>query len=279
METKRETLYSQKPVSQYIARRTPVPLTVDGDLTKGPWARCERSHRFGDVIDGHPALYDTRAAVLWDDQYLYVGFWCEEPYPNATISQRDGLIWRENDFEVFIDGGDTYYELQVNALNNVYEVLYIWQDAYKRDPRYRAAPEFDLVENDARVFGGNHDRKGFYFWNGSNPRGNRYAFLNWDLPGLRTAVKIDGRLNDWNTVSRGLTIEIAFPWSGMRWLAGGRSLPPAAGDIWRLFLGRYEKLRLNGEQVSVGWAWDEIGTDDNHAPERFTKILFSDETV
>ena len=68
----------------------------------------------------------THASVLWDDEYFYIAYWCEEPYPNATVSERDGLIWFENDFEVFIDGGDTYYELQVNAINNIYEVLYIW---------------------------------------------------------------------------------------------------------------------------------------------------------
>lgn len=274
-----DTLYSKKPVSTYVAKKVSQPLTIDGDLTKEAWQKSEKSHRFVDVIDGHPGLYDTRASVLWDDEYLYIAYWCEEPYPNATVSERDGLIWFENDFEVFIDGGDTYYELQVNAINNIYEVLYIWQDAYRNNPAFRQAPEFDLVANEARVFGGNHDRQGKYFWKGSNPRGNRYAFLNWDFPGLKTVVKIDGELNNWDKPSRGVTIEFAFPWSGMKWLANGRDLPPKDGDVWRIFMGRYEKLHINGQEVSVGWAWDEVGTDDNHAPERFTEIRLSEETL
>lgn len=260
----------------YIAKRIDGPLSIDGDLTKDAWARAEKSPRFIDVIGGNPGLYDTRAAVLWDSDYLYIGMWCEEPYPAAHITERDGLLWFENDFEVFIDGGDTYYELQVNALNVIYEALYIWQDAYKANPLYRQQPEFDVIANDARVFGGNHDRTGQYFWRGSHPRGNRWAFLGWDMPGLKTAVKIDGELNNDQVVSKGLTIEFAFPWDGLRWLHGGRSLPPTEGDLWKIFIGRYEKLQINGKEESVGWSWDKIGTDDNHCPEKFTRIVFSE---
>ena len=69
-------------------------------------------------------IYDTRAALMWDEEALYVGFWCEEPFPAATLTERDSLLWVENDLEVFIDGGDSYYELELNALNVVYEVFY-----------------------------------------------------------------------------------------------------------------------------------------------------------
>ena len=54
---------------------------------------------------------------------------------------------------------------------------------------------------------------------------------------------------------------------------------PTDGVTWRLFLGRYEKLMLNGAETHVGWAWDKIGTDDNHYPERFTEISFSSREV
>ena len=258
-------------VKNYICKKT-APLFIDGDLEKGPWKAAEKSPRFVDVIGGTPALYDTRGAFLWDDEYLYAGFWAEEPYPTAHITERDGLIWFENDYEIFIDGNDAYYELQVNALNNVYEAFYIWKDAYHKFKDY---PEFDVFENDARVFGGNLDREGEYFWRGSHPRGNRWAFLNWDFPGLKTAVKIDGKLNEASEPSRGMTVECAFPWSGMKHLQGGRQLPPADGDVWRVFMGRYEKLAINGRTESVGWAWDKVGMNDNHHPELFTKVEFS----
>lgn len=262
----------------YKCYRTRSPLLIDGKLDEAAWQKAPQSPRFIDVIGGNPGIYDTRSALLWDDQHLYIAFWCEEPYPEAHITERDGLLWFENDIEVFIDGGDTYYEFQINALNTIYEVFYIWRDAYVKGGRFDV-PEFDVFSQDALTFGGNHDRTGEFFWRGSHPRKNRWAFRNWDFPGLRTAVHIDGKLNDNTVVSKGWTLELAFPWQGMKWLADGRSLPPTEGDVWRLFLGRYEKMMLNGEETHVGWAWDKIGTNDNHYPERFTAVSFSTEYV
>lgn len=260
----------------YTCRKIASNLEINGDLTKKEWKDAEKTRRFIDIIGENPAIYDTKAAMLYNDEYLYIAFWAEEPYPEAHLTKRDDLIWFENDFEVFLDGGDTYYEFQINALNTVYEVFYIWQDAYKKNYELYKK-DFDLIERNAISFGGNHDRKGKYFWKGSHPRGNRWAFRDWDFPGLKTAVKVDGRLNSTEHVSNGITVELAFPWSGMKWLANGRSLPPKSGDLWNIFLGRYEQLKLNGETVSVGWALDSIGSDDNHYPEKFSHILFSEE--
>lgn len=247
---------------------------IDGNLDKEVWRKAQWSPRFVDVIGNTPALYDSRSAVVWNDKGLTIAFYGESPYPKASMVNEGDLLWFDNDVEVFIDGGDTYYELQVNAYNTIYEAFYIWRDAYKENPIYQQQEEFDVIANDARVFGGNHDRKGLHFWQGSHPRGNRWAFLNWKMEGLETAVKVDGKLNDDEIVSRAVTYEIRIPWESLKWLANGQSLPPQEGDIWKMFLGRYENLRVNGKQIAVGWSWDPIGSDDNHAPEKFTPITF-----
>jgi len=267
-----EHLYSTKPVSLYTCRKVTGPIEINGDLTKPVWQSCEKTRRFIDVIDGAPALYDSRAALLWDDDYLYAGFWCEEPFVRANLTERDSLVFSENDIEIFIDGGDTYYEFQLNALNTIYEVFYIWKDAYQRGGKYDI-PEFDLLK--AQTFGGNHDRKNEYFWQGAHPRGLRYIYRDWDFPGLKTAVCVDGELNRNDKPAKGWTAEIALPWSGMRWLRDGKTGPPEEGETMGIFLGRYQILRVNGQNIQVGWAVDEVGTNDNHAPERFTRIVFA----
>ena len=155
-------------------------------------------------------------------------------------------------------------------------MFYIWKDAYEKGG-WKNRPEFDVFRNDARVFGGNHDRQGYYFWKGDHPRGNRWAFLNWDFPGMRSAVFVDGPINDPEHPAKGWFAEIAFPWSGMKDLAGGRPIPPKEGDEWRIFLGRYNNLAINGGHTSVGWAWDKVGSDDNHRPECFTKFRFTEQ--
>ncbi len=257
-----------------IAKFIEDDFEIDGDVTKEVWNQAEWSPRFVDVIGNTPAILDTKAADLWSDQYVYFGFYCESPHPKGSMTNDGDLLWFDNDVEIFIDGKDTYYELQVNALNTIYEAFYIWRDAYKEKNIYREQVEFDVIENDARVFGGNHDRTGLNFWNGSHPRGNRWAFLNWEMKGLETAVKVDGKLNDDSVLSNSVMYEIKIPWNSLKWLGLDKNLPAEDGDVWNIFLGRYENLRVNGTEVAVGWSWDYIGSDDNHRPELFTPITF-----
>lgn len=259
----------------YIAHRT-TPLELDGSLADPAWRNAPRSRRFVDMATGEPALLDTTCAILWDDDNLYVGFWVEEPYPTAHLTKRDSLIFSENDIEVFIDGGDCYYEFELNALNTVYEVFFIWRDAYCRGGRFDM-PEFDLLN--AHTFGGNFDRTEEHFWQGTHPRGTRWAFLDWDFPDMRSAVAIDGQLNDKSAVSRGWTAMLVFPWSGMKHLAGNRSLPPKDGDIWKLFLGRFQKIQVGDGAIQAAWCLTPHGVYDTHLTEKFSEVQFSSTPV
>jgi hypothetical protein len=267
-------------VADYTCYRTREPLTIDGRLTEAAWRKAPRSPRFVDMVTGDAAPFDTRAAALWDDQNLYIGFWVEEPFVEARLTERDTLIFLENDIEVFIDGGDSYYEFEINALGTVYEVFFIWRDAYRRGGKFDV-PEFDLLSRKALSFAGNYDRDGATFWWGTHPRGPRWAFLDWDYPGLRSAVLVDGTINDRSTVDRGWTVELAFPWAGMQWLANGRALPPNDGDVWSMFFGRFEKLEVAGAlpQPQPAWCWNKHGVLDTHLPERFTRVRFSSQYV
>jgi hypothetical protein len=271
---------SEDDIAHYTCYRTRGRPALDGRLAGSDWRQAPKSPRFVDMVTGEPALLDTRAAALWDDWYLYVGFWIEEPFVEAALNERDSLIFLENDVEVFIDGGDCYYEFEINALGTVYEVFFIWQDAYTRGSRFDV-PEFDLLTRKALSFAGNYDRDSAHFWWGTHPRGARWAFLDWDFPGLRSAVHVDGAINDRSVVDRGWMVELAFPWDGMRWLAGGRSLPPKDGDVWRMFFGRFEKLELAGTwpQPQPAWCWNKHGVLDTHVPECFTRIHFSSQFV
>jgi hypothetical protein len=253
---------------------------VDGHLSEAAWQQAPKSPRFADMVTGDPAIFDTRAAALWDDTNLYIAFWVEEPFVEAHLTERDSLIFLENDVEVFIDGGDCYYEFEINAANTVYEVFFVWQDAYRRGSRFDV-PEFDLHTRKALSFAGNFDRDAATFWRGTHPRGPRWAFLDWDYPGLQTAVQVDGVLNNRAVVDRGWTVELAFPWAGMGWLADGRSLPPQEGDEWRLFFGRFERLEVAGTlpQPQPAWCWSPHGILDTHRPECFTRVQFSQQYV
>ncbi len=265
------------PTKSYICHRTSQPPSLNGRLDSPAWQQVERSPRFVDMATGEPAFFGTQAAALWDDDYLYVGFWIEEPFVRAKLTERDSLIFQENDVEVFIDGGDCYYEFEINALGTIYEVFFIWKDAHARFDQ----AEWDVLRRDALTFGGNYDRSPETFWRGTHPRGLRWAFLDYDMPGVRWATHIDGAINDDSVVDKGWTAEIAFPWAAMKELANGRSLPPKDGDEWRVFFGRFESLRAGGQAMSPqpAWSWNAHGVYDTHRPERFTRVRFSDSTL
>ena len=112
-------------IERYAAYRTTGPITVDGRLDEAPWTLAPRSPRFSDLVNGTAGIHDTRAAVLWDDDYLYVGYWIEEPFLEANLTERDAPIYQDNDVELFIAGTDAYYEFEINTFGTIYEVFFI----------------------------------------------------------------------------------------------------------------------------------------------------------
>jgi hypothetical protein len=249
------------------------PIAVNGRLDELAWKRVPRSPRFVDIISGKPGMYDTRAAVLWDVNNLYVGFWVEEPDVRATLTERDSPIYKNNDVEVFIAGRDSYYEFEINAFNTIYEVFFIWEAAYEKGG-YSKVPELNRANPRVRPFNGVAFTQ--------HPRGKRVGSWAWDFPGLKTAVHVNGTLNNNLDKDQGWTVELAFPWNGMTWLtkADGRSLPPKPDDVWRMDFSRFNQYKAPLPEVdSGGWVWSRHGVWDSHVPECFPYIHFSAQDV
>ncbi len=263
------TLVQGPPVASYTCYRAAGPIKIDGRLDEPSWAKAPRSNAFVDIVTGEPAWYDSRVSLLWDDDYLYAGYRVEEPDVQAALTERDSKIYMENDVEIFIAGKDAYYELELNALNTIYEVFWIWKDIYKPGSPYYGVPEFDPKSHEVMNLAG--------IGGHIHPRGERWGFLDWDLPGLQHAVFVDGTLNDSSDRDRGWTVELAIPWKSLKWLADGRSLPPKDGDVWRIDCSRFEKCDRDGKPLdpSPGWTWNRHGHYDSHIPETFPRVTFS----
>jgi hypothetical protein len=242
--------------------------TIDGALNEACWKNATRSSAFKDLIHGTAARYDTRVAVLWDDQYLYVAYWVQEPNLQASLTERDAPIYRDNDVELFIAGRDAYYEFEINTFGTIYEVFFIWEEAFEKSG-YSTQPEFDRSRDKVRPFHGVGYKP--------HPRGPRIGYWNWDLAGLKSAVQFQGTLNDSTDIDQGWTVELALPWQSMSALAKAdqRSLPPTHGDVWRMDFSRFNQKKAPAPAVdSGGWAWSPHGVWDSHVPECFTVVHF-----
>ncbi len=226
---------------------------IDGDLGDGAWRDAPWTESFVDIRgeDWPDPQWATRARLTWDACCLYVGAELEEPHLWATLTERDAIIYRDHDFEVFLDpdgDGLAYYELEINALGT----------------------EFDL------------------FLDRPYSRGGR-AHIAWDMEGLRTAVRLDGTLNDPSDEDRGWTVEIAIPWSALRPPDGsGSGTAPGPGDEWRVNFSRvqwplviedggYRKAREPvdwSDHPEDNWVWAPQGEIDMHIPEKWGVVRF-----
>jgi hypothetical protein len=229
----------------YVCYRAPAPIVIDGKL-EAAWQAAPWSEDFLDIEgDRKPRpRFRTRMKMLWDDDCLYIAAELEEPHVWATLTRHDSVIFRDNDFEVFLDpDGDShlYAELEVNALNTTWDLLL--PKPYKD--------------------GGQ-------------------AINAWEITGLRTAVHVDGTQNDPRDHDRGWTVEIAWPWKGLKELTRAR-VPPRDGDQWRINFsrvewrhevvgGRYRKVKGASED---NWVWSPQGVVDMHRPERWGLLQFS----
>ncbi len=241
-----EPAHTQLRPKGYLCRFTPKPVKIDGLLDDEAWTQAEWTGSFVD-IRGDESLrprYRTRAKLAWDEKYLYIAAGLEEPNVVATLLRRDTVIFRDNDFEVFIDpDGDnhSYYEMEINAYNTVWDL-------------YLPMPYRD---------GGT-------------------AVDSWDIEGLKTAVHVEGNINDPIGVDEGWTVEIAMPWKSLRKYAG-RPAPPAEGDTWRMNFSRVEWKYdvVDGRSVKVkdapedNWVWSPQGVVDMHRPEMWGFVQFT----
>jgi hypothetical protein len=72
--------------ARYTCYRATGPIVVDGKLDEPSWLAAPRSSPFVDIVTGEPAWFDTRVAMLWDDEHLYFGFAVEETDVGATLT-------------------------------------------------------------------------------------------------------------------------------------------------------------------------------------------------
>jgi len=231
----------------YVCHRANGAVFGRCKLSDPAWARAPWTEYFVDIEgDKKPRPpFKTHARLLWDDEYLYIGAELEEPDVWATLKHRDDIVFHDNDFEVFIDPAGQageYYELEFNAFGTVF-------DLYLEHP-YRA---------------------------GGSP-----AHHEWNLEGLKSAVYVDGTVNNPRDHDEGWSVELALPWSALAEHAH-RPSPPRPGDVWRINFSRVEwpvKIVSKRYQKAAGakednWGLVTAGRLDMHQPEHWGYVEFA----
>ena len=233
----------------YVAAKTTTPIVIDGDEADVSWNKVDWTDLFVDIENDVKPKYATKVKMLWDETNFYILAKIDEPHVWANLKQRDTIIFYNNDFEVFIDpDSDTfnYYELEINALNTPW-------DLFLTKP-YR--------ENDKVVVN------------------------DWNIPGLKSAVKINGTLNNPNDIDEGWVLEMAIPWASYKTSYFDQNVP--VDKFWRVNFSRvnwqhdikngsYERKKdAEGKFLpEYNWVWSPMGVIDMHEPEKWGYVYFS----
>jgi len=239
---------------QYVCYRSDTPLKIDGKLEEPIWEQAAWTEAFVDIQGpAKPApRFLTRAKMLWDDNYFYMGAEMEEPDVWATLTNRDAIIFYDNDFEVFVDpDGDTheYYELEVNAYSTEWDLFLV-------KPYRDGGP----------------------------------AVHSWDMQELKTGVSVDGTINRPGDTDHGWSIEIAIPWAVLKECAH-KNAPPQENDQWRVNFsrvewhtevkdGKYNKAldtRTGAFLPEDNWVWSPQGLINMHYPEMWGLVQFTEQ--
>lgn len=226
-------------------------VTVDGKPDEAAWQQAAWSTDFTDIEGDKqpkPALR-TRMKMLWDQQYLYIAAELDEPHIWGKLLQHDTIIFHDNDFEVFIDpDGDTKEYFEIEI--NARNTIF---DLFMPKPYSEGA----------------------------------HALMTWDTKGMRTAVHINGTLNQPADKDRSWTVEMAIPFKALHLL--GVPMVPQNGTTWRINFSRVEWDTdiKNGQYIKRtdpatgkplpehNWVWSPQGVINMHVPQEWGYLEFS----
>jgi hypothetical protein len=113
--------------ASYTAERRIDTIVIDGNLTEASWQNAAQTSVFT-FWDGSPApvSLQTTAKMIWDDQYLYIGFMASDPDVYATYTARDSRLWEQDNFEVFVTvpGTTGYVEVEGSPRGAIWDGVF-----------------------------------------------------------------------------------------------------------------------------------------------------------
>lgn len=235
----------------YVCYKTPTPITIDGRLSPGEWDAIPWTTDFVDIEgDKRPAPhFRTRAKMTHDSSGMYFAAVLEEPHVWGTITEHDAVIFQDNDLELFIDPtGESHLYME-------YEINALGTD-------------WDLLLTKPYRDGGK-------------------ALNNWEFAGIRSAVYIDGTLNNPADIDRSWSVEVFIPWESIYQVVGRKRLPQENEQFrinfsrveWTTEVkdGSYTKIPIQGEDKirEYNWVWAPTGVINIHLPEYWGYVQFT----
>ena len=122
-----------QPLPHYDIMRGSAPLVIDAKLDEAAWRQAPAVSDFHFNWWKQGEKEPTVAKLLWDDDNLYVGFYCRDKHISGEVVQRHGPVSRDDCVEAFISPNvakpRNYYGFEINVLGTM--LNFIRADWYK----------------------------------------------------------------------------------------------------------------------------------------------------
>lgn len=239
----------------YYCRRATKPFTLDGRLDKEFWQEAPFTDAFLDIEGEHMPLprFLTKAKMLWDDENFYFGAILNGDEIWGHVTKRDDVIFQDNDFEIFIDPDSDTQQYYEFEMNVLNTVWDLFLPVAYRD-------------------------------GGSGLNG-------YDIHDLRTAVAVNGSINDPKGDNKSWSVEVVIPFAAITECMSERR-SPKDGEYYRVNFSRvqwkvdvtehgYEKQKnpSTGHPLPEdNWVWAPTGVINIHYPELWAFVFFTDGT-
>ena len=102
-------------------------INIDGRLDDSGWMKAGIVNGFLDAKEGVLVNQQTIGYLGYDDKYLYIALKGLEDSPQkirANIRERDGYVWEEDSFEIFLDTNRdkaSYFHLVTNSIGTMFD--------------------------------------------------------------------------------------------------------------------------------------------------------------
>jgi hypothetical protein len=164
----------------YRVQKVAVPVQVDGKRDEAAWKNAKSVGDFQFPWWKEGKKEQTEAKLLWNDQFLYVLYNCEDAHVYGEQTERDSPVYQDDCVEVFTapdpQQPNNYFNIEMNV---------------------RAA-----------------------FLDQHHPGGpGTQAQPNWNATGIVIVASVEGTLNDDSDIDRGWVLEAAIPFENFRMVA------------------------------------------------------------
>lgn len=171
---------SEAKLPRYTAHRADSNITIDGKLDELAWRNATSFGDFQFPWWQAGKKEQTTARMLWDDQFLYVSYDCEDLHISAMNTEHDSPVYKDDCVELFTspnsDRPFDYFNIEMNV--------------------------------NCAILDRHH------------PDGPGKRVPNWNSQGIVIATSVDGTLNDDTDKDRGWVLEVAIPFANFAQVTG-----------------------------------------------------------